>query len=96
MGRALFALSRSSRGDVSDMAGRVCDQGRERPVAEVVGWERNEMDVEMDWRVSTSVHVPVVRLKMVSPFQCTIQATAALFGSILVKRRCCMGGAGGA
>lgn len=38
---------------------------------------RNEMDVEMDWRVSTSVHVPVVRLEMVLPFQCTTQASAA-------------------
>ena len=38
---------------------------------------RNEMDVEMDWRVSTSVHVPVVRLKMIFPLQCTVQATAA-------------------
>lgn len=37
MGRALFALSRSSKGDVSDMARRVCDQGRERSIAEVVG-----------------------------------------------------------
>ena len=39
MGRGLFALSRSSSGDVSDMAGRVCDYGRERSLAEVVGRE---------------------------------------------------------
>ena len=38
---------------------------------------RNEMDVEMDWRVSTSVHVPMVRLEMVFSFQCTVQASAA-------------------
>ena len=38
---------------------------------------RNEMDVEMDWRVSTSVHVPAVRSKMIFSFQCTVQVTTA-------------------
>jgi hypothetical protein len=38
---------------------------------------RNEMDVEMDWRVSTSVHVPMVGLEMVFSFQCTVQVSAA-------------------
>ena len=46
IGRALFTLSRSSKGDVSDMAGRVyikAVKGR------LLGWlvrRRNEMDVE--------------------------------------------------
>ena len=41
----------------------------------LLGWlveVRNEMDVEMDWRVSTSVHVLVKRSRVVFPFQGTV------------------------
>lgn len=33
IGRAVFGLARSSRGDVSDMVGGMCDHARERSVA---------------------------------------------------------------
>ncbi len=41
----------------------------------LLGWlveVRNEMDVEMDWRVSTSVHVLAERLRVVFSFQCAV------------------------
>jgi hypothetical protein len=41
----------------------------------LLGWlveVRNEMDVEMDWRVSTPVHVLVKRLREMLSFQCTV------------------------
>lgn len=41
----------------------------------LLGWlveVRNEMDVEMDWRVSTSVHVLVERFGVMFSFQCTV------------------------
>jgi hypothetical protein len=41
----------------------------------LLGWlveVRNEMDVEMDWRVSTSVHVLMKRSVMVFSFQCIV------------------------
>lgn len=54
------------------------------------------MGVEMDWRVSTSVHVLVKRLGIVPSFQCTVETTAARYCSVSPERRCCMGVAGGA
>jgi hypothetical protein len=41
----------------------------------LLGWlveVRNEMDVEMDWRASTSVHVLMKGLRVGFWFQCTV------------------------
>ena len=47
----------------------------------LLGWlveRRNGLGVEMDgWRVSTSVHVPVKRLRVLTSARWTVQATAA-------------------
>ena len=64
------------------MAGGVCDYGREGRLLRWLVERRNEMGVEMDWRVSKSVHVLVKRLSVVPSFQCTVETTARWYCGI--------------
>ena len=91
-GRALLELSRSSKGDVSDMVERVCDKGRERSVAGVVGRGEKRDGLARfnfgpcpDEEIESGVFVPVYNI-----------GDCGVICSIPVKRRWCMGGAGGA
>jgi hypothetical protein len=79
MGRAVFEFARSSRGDVSDMVGAMCDCVCEEAVAWLVRLEEKVDGRRGGWRVSTSVHVLAKRLSIVVRIQMTARATAAQY-----------------